>query len=747
MSTPSPLERPIPVLSSAFFYRWLVDRDELTWGGDAVSFFGRTMAEVPRSLDEWQSFIHPDDRSIAQQAVARFRKSGARLQIRYRLMNGNEPPQLVLDEATFLEPNVVVGSIRPIETPSAGPQLELVRFFELSLDLFCIANLDGYFLRVNANFSRILGYAEEELVTRPFLDFVHPDDRTATIAEMGKLLSGLPVVRFRNRYIDNRNEYRWFEWMAHSVPSEGVVYAVARDVTEARLAEAQRIARVGSWEWRIASDQRWWSDEYYRILGLRPEEESPTRETFFRRAHPDDRELIQKWTQEVLTSTNPRSFEYRIIRPDGMERILWTEARLERDAEGKPYRLLGTSQDITENRRAQEEKEKLERKLQEAQKLESLGILAGGIAHDFNNLLSAVIGNAGLLGLKLPADSPLRVFHSNILQASERAAALCRQMLAYSGRGRFVLAALDLNRSLRELLGLLNMSIGKKVELQLDLAPSLPLVMADATQIGQVMMNLVINASEAIGDRTGRICVSTGVRSVKPLAQNPADLSHDLPEGDYVVFEVRDTGCGMDDATRRKIFEPFFTTKFTGRGLGLAAVLGIVRGHSGVIQVESEIGVGSTFRMLLPTNSGSTIESGTAEKPGSLRGEGAILVVDDDPLVCETASLMLRSLGFRVTGAADGDEALIRFRESPDSLRLVLLDLTMPKLDGEEVFRTIHALRPQLPVVLMSGFSEQEATARFAGAGLAGFLAKPFRLEELTSAVRVALEPKVREKH
>ena len=314
-----------------------------------------------------------------------------------------------------------------------------------------------------------------------------------------------------------------------------------------------------------------------------------------------------------------------------------------------------------------------------------------------------------------------------IVLVSERAAGLCRQMLAYSGRGRFVLGPLDLNQTVKEMLGLLQVSISKKATLHVNLAERLPPIIADATQVRQVVMNLVLNASEAIGDRAGAIRVATGVRL--------ADA------GPFVFLQVADTGCGMDEETRRRIFEPFFTTKFTGRGLGLAAVQGIVRGHKGVIEVESEPGRGSTFRLLLPAAKEES-EQRRQPPPASVpwQGEGTILVADDEAWVRDVAARMLQSLGFKVIVARDGEEALVRWQEAPDEVRLVLLDLTMPKLDGEETFRTLHLLRPELPVILMSGFSEHEAAGRFAGKGLTGFLAKPFGLENLAETMRSAFE-------
>ena len=328
----------------------------------------------------------------------------------------------------------------------------------MSLDLFCIANLGGYFVRVNGNFTRLLGYPESEFLTRPFLDFVHPEDVPATIAETEKLTTGSTVVQFRNRYRDSEGNYHWLEWMARPIPEEDIIFAVARDVTEARLAEAQRISRTGSWEWRVGCETFWWSDELFRIIGFDRSQGVPPFQAVLDRIHPADRDMLINKVKATICDHAPQEFDFRIVLPDGTERILRTDGRADRDETGKAYRLIGTCQDVTEKRQEEEERDALERKMQEAQKLESLGLLAGGIAHDFNNLLTAVLGNASWIESRLVADSALKPSVDQIVRASERAADMCRQMLAYSGRGRFVLSIVDLNQFVREMAGLVRMS-------------------------------------------------------------------------------------------------------------------------------------------------------------------------------------------------------------------------------------------------------------------------------------------------
>jgi PAS domain S-box-containing protein len=388
---------------------------------------------------------------------------------------------------------------------------------------------------------------------------------------------------------------------------------------------------------------------------------------------------------------------------------------------------------------AEEERRKLERQVQQVQKLESIGVLAGGIAHDFNNLLTAILGHANLAAMDLPSESPLRDNLREIDKATRRAAELCRQMLAYSGRGKFIVEPINLSHLAQELANLLQISISKKVTLLCHFATELPAIEADAAQVRQVVMNLVINASEAIGDKKGVITVSTGVMHCDEAYLRGSHLAEPACPGDYVYFEAIDTGCGMDAETRAKIFDPFFTTKFAGRGLGLAAVLGIVRSHKGAIKINSEPGKGTTFRVLFPASSKTAKKNEPPLAAELWRGTGTILVVDDEESVRKVAEKMLALCGFRVLAAANGREAIALFQESHEQIACVLLDLTMPQMDGEETFRELRRIRGDLRVILASGYSETEVSRRFAGQNVAGFIEKPYELAMLNVKLREAL--------
>jgi nitrogen-specific signal transduction histidine kinase/CheY-like chemotaxis protein len=403
---------------------------------------------------------------------------------------------------------------------------------------------------------------------------------------------------------------------------------------------------------------------------------------------------------------------------------------------GAPSGLVGLSLDVTERQQAEAERRKLQAKLLEVQKLESLGLMAGGIAHDFNNILTVILGNASNALYSLPDDSPVRQDIEAAMAAAQRAADLTRQMLAYSGRARFEVKPLDLSHQVREIAALVATTMPGKVQLRLELA-ELPAVLADGAQLQQVIMNLVLNAAEAIGDGAGHVSLATECRSIGPDEARTLSPDEPLAPGRYVFLRVSDTGCGMDADTVTKIFDPFFTTKFTGRGLGLAAVLGIIRAHKGAILVDSTPGKGSTFTVVIP----STEQRAEREQRSADRylGNGLALLVDDDATVRLTVRKMLATSGFTVIEAADGRHAVRAVAEHGAELALIVLDLTMPEMDGAEALRAIRE-RSDVPVILMSGYSELEATRRLATSRFQAFLQKPFSSEQLASKLRLVLQ-------
>jgi len=408
---------------------------------------------------------------------------------------------------------------------------------------------------------------------------------------------------------------------------------------------------------------------------------------------------------------------------------------------GKQTFVLAFIKDKTVTQNLEIERDEILRKMTEAQKLESLGLLAGNIAHDFNNLLTGIMAHASLLLDDSRLDSEEHESVEHILESSRRAAELCQQLLVYSGRGKFLLRPYDISKLVEETSKLVRASaVNKRVELNFDLAPELPLVLMDVTQIRQVIMNMVINASEAVSAHAGQIAIRTGMAVMTNEILQSAALAAQ-PEGTECVFiEVSDNGTGIRQDDLKRIFEPFFTTKFTGRGLGLSAVLGIVRGHHGVLTVKSEIGKGTTFVVYLPPASGVRVSSSSDELPPKAKewtSSGVVLIADDEAPIRQATKRLLVKMGFEVDLASDGLEAIELFRRDPNRYSLVLLDLTMPGMSGNQVLQEIRRLQPLIHVIVMSGFSEDDASAMMNAEDAPNwFLAKPFDFAALLSMVQ-----------
>ncbi|MDQ7003992.1 MAG: response regulator [Ghiorsea sp.] len=326
---------------------------------------------------------------------------------------------------------------------------------------------------------------------------------------------------------------------------------------------------------------------------------------------------------------------------------------------------------------------------------------------------------------------PVHDYIEHITQASQKAADLCKQMLAYSGKGKFIIKPVLLSEVVEDMSQLLQVTLAKNIVLRLNLSQQTPAVDADITQMQQIIMNLVINASEAIAENSGAISISTGVMRVDTQYLFSTFVDENLEEGQYVYLEVSDTGCGMSPEVQKKIFEPFFTTKFTGRGLGMAAILGIVRGHGGAIKTYSEEGKGSSFKVLLPCSKHTPISLKPQHKPQP-HWHGCVLVVDDEETIREVASSMLKDMGLKSLTAADGIEGIEVFQQQHQNISVVLLDMTMPRMGGEDAFTEFCRIDPNVKVILSSGYNEQDATNRFAGKGLAGFLQKPYTPQHLS---------------
>lgn len=393
--------------------------------------------------------------------------------------------------------------------------------------------------------------------------------------------------------------------------------------------------------------------------------------------------------------------------------------------------LVKLKHESAERERFEEERRMIERKLEETQRLEGLGMLAGGVAHDFNNILTGILASASLAGMDVPPGTEVSQHLKRIEENSLRAAGLCQQLLVYAGKGQVSASALDLNVLLNETLQLLHASVPKDAELTLDLAATLPAIAGDAARLRQVFMNLVLNAAEALNGGERKIRLSTATASLNDAALEKTAFRGEAKAGEFVTVEVADTGSGMTPDTLNRIFEPFFTTKFTGRGLGLCAVLGIVRGHGGAMHVDSEYGRGTTFRVYLPvaTVPGAILVEKAA--PAAPKGKGRVLVVDDEDAVRLVAAAAIKRQGFEAMVACDGTEAVELMERDTNVLAGVLLDMTMPKMDGLTTLVALRKIQPKLPVVLMSGHDQGDVARKLEGHADVMLLQKPFTVDEL----------------
>jgi PAS domain S-box-containing protein len=622
----------------------------------------------------------------------------------------------------------------------------------------------GRFLYVSPNRKQILGRPPEAFLGRTIHEVaaageLHEKEAKFLLERFGSLASGQGrgPIEYRLRHGDG--SWRWFESTGRSYLAPGGaprVLVISRDVTERRrvldrLSESQERSRVltqATGELVIESDAEgrvtYASEVCEALLGY-PAEELVGTTPIALLFHPDD---VERTVAAFLDAANLEArFEtppFRMRRRDGEWRWFVTSGVPYRRSEGE-MRMLSITRDVTRRLADEQERRELTEQMQQVQRLESLGVMAGGIAHDFNNLLTPILGDASLALLDLPESSPIRARLLKIRTAAQRAAGLTNQMLAYAGRRPLATEPLDLASLVREVGQLLETAVSGRGSLTIEIPENLPLTEGDATQLTQVALNLITNAAEAVTPPNGQIRVRGGVMRSEEIPRSalfPGEAGEVIkPEpGPYLFFEVEDDGCGMDEPTRSRIFDPFFTTKFTGRGLGLAAVLGIVRSHRGAIDLESAPGRGTRFRILLPASPTAGIEAGeTQETPDACPVRGAVLIVDDDEGVRALAEETLRRAGIETQSASDGNAAIALFERSPDDVAVVLLDRTMPASGGAACFEALRRIRPGVPIVLMSGYAPDHVGDGIALDTVTGFLQKPFLPETLIERVREAL--------
>ncbi|HPJ40894.1 MAG TPA: PAS domain S-box protein [Spirochaetota bacterium] len=638
-------------------------------------------------------------------------------------------------------------------TELKSSQLERDLFFNNSGDLMLIHTIRGRIKQANPAWEEILGWHPDELKSINLGHILHPDDIEKT-AEFGRLLhKNHTRLNITNRYITKDGEYRTIRWASTLFKDDNLVFSSGRDETERYEAEmelqkmwdrldlALKSGTIGLWEYNVKENTLAFNSNLAEIVGFSKIDNISSRWKEF--IHEDDFRSSAKAMFDLLNGKKDSYVDqYRMLLPDGTYRWIFSRGKIvEYTSSGEPVRIAGSITDITEQKDAENSRLALEYQMLQAQKLESLGLLAGGIAHDFNNLLTGILGNTDMLLYELPDQLPVQQKLIDIRKAAKRASELTRQMLTYSGKSTFKTEIIDLNNLIEEMSSLFDISVSKKVKITYKLDDSIPCITGDPAQISQILMNLVLNASEAI-ENSGEVKISTSIRECGIAEINSLTLNSNITPGIYPVLDISDNGSGIPQDKIKQIFDPFYTTKFTGRGLGLAAVSGIIRSHNAGLLVESRIDSGTTFRIYFqPTQQQPAEQYVEEKKPVDRQKKNlTVLVADDESYIRTLTSRMLKTAGFDVLLAENGIDAIKIFSENINTIGCIILDLTMPEMDGHEALMELRKINNKLPIIISSGYSEVDITSQFEGENISGFLQKPYQFDELLMIIDRAVK-------
>jgi len=627
------------------------------------------------------------------------------------------------------------------------------RLCNMARDLICVADIHtATFVRINPAFEEVLGYSKEELLGRPFLDFVHPEDVASTIAVIqDKLKEGVDVISFENRYRCKDGSYRHLDWNSHPKPEEGLTFAIAHDITERKrneeaLRESEKKYRIiletmeeGYHEVDLAGRFTFFNRSFQKILGYSSEELMGMSYRHYAADEIDRNKVLEAYNRVFRTGEPLQGFVWGIIRKDGQRRTIEVSASLIIEKNNQIIGFRGLVRDITDRIHTETDRERLQAQLAQSQKMESVGRLAGGVAHDFNNMLSVILGHAEMGLMQVDPGDPLRRRLEQIQETATRSADLVRQLLAFARKQTVAPKVLDLNDTVAGMLKMLRRIIGEDIDLAWMPGANLWPVRMDPAQIDQLLVNLCVNARDAIAD-VGKVTIETENRSFS--LKDSKDRPGFLP-GHYVLLAVSDNGAGMDKEVLDHLFEPFFTTKDLGKGtgLGLATVYGIVTQNEGFVNVYSEPDQGTTFRIYLPRHEEEeSLEKGTDPIQAVIGGDETVLLVEDDPMLLEIGQGMLERLGYTVVSTGMPDEAIRLAGTHTGEIHLMITDVVMPTMNGKDLANRIAEIRPVMKTLFMSGYTANVIAHHGVLDEGVHFIQKPFSMKDLAAKVRETID-------
>ncbi|MFZ2634002.1 MAG: PAS domain S-box protein [Desulfosalsimonadaceae bacterium] len=750
-------------------WEWNLQTNHVWWSDETYRIFGVTPRNFVPGFKASAGFIHPDDLAGYRELFEHFLQTGEPLEIELRLIldgglmkHTHGKGKVVYDDAG--QPVSFIGTIMDItarkKAEEALRQSEVWHrtLVETIPDLVWLKDMNGVYLSCNPTFERYFGAKEADIVGKTDYDF-QSKDLADFFREHDKkaIAAGGPSVNEEWLTFPDNGYLGLFETVKTPMrDAEGHlvgVLGIARDITarkrsedalresEERLRVALDATRIGIWDWNIEQDIWYASPQYYTMLGYEPETGPSDRTVWLDRVHPQDREFVASEIRKVLDGKDAHyGYEARMQHADGSykwHRVLGHV--IDRDAYGKATRMLGVRMDITEGKRAEEEREKMQAQLNQALKMESVGRLAGGVAHDFNNMLGIILGHTEMAMEQVDSVQPLYDDLGEIRKAAERSADLTRQLLAFARKQTVSPMVLDLNETVESMLKMLRRLIGEDIDLAWLPGPGMWPVKVDPAQIDQILANLCLNARDAIAG-VGKVTIETEnvVFEEAYCAENA-----DVVPGEYVLLAVSDDGFGMDKETLGKLFEPFFTTKEMGKGtgLGLATVYGIVKQNNGFIKVYSEPGQGTTFKIYLPRYRGKSgqMQKEFAAEPIS-GGHETILLVEDEPAILKMTTMMLERMGYRVMAANTPGEAIRLAEAHPAEIHLLMTDVVMPEMNGRDLAKNLLSLYPHLKRLFMSGYTADVIAHHGVLEDGVYFIQKPFTKKALADMLRGVLD-------